>query len=297
MSDKDTKKHRTRQLVELTTVVPDSDNLIRAIYISHEIVKKHCGVDIAKHITDVLPISPEQYQGGSYDGQYFDLGVPGLIAKHFGVDEADVQDDHDALHRIGLLDKKVRKDGPKVDWATKMTDIVSSVFNLVNYGKQYELFLEVCNNLELEMADPMFFSNTRFPNYGYRVFSTFLKDLPGLIATLATIKMENYASRESRKREQADVAARLLGQITSQKFLIQLCGTVDIYQQIGLLSEVLQVVDSLPHQRLDKFIEFVRLLEKMSNSLFDHTSCSGINSMTYKLLFWCDLFKIFFRKM
>ena len=59
-------------------------------------------------------VSSEQYVGGSYDGAYFHQSVPKYLAEMFEVDEKDVQDDHDWLHKCGISEKNVRK-------KTKMT--------------------------------------------------------------------------------------------------------------------------------------------------------------------------------
>ena len=54
-------------------------------------------------------ISKDQYQGGSYDGQYHNLGVTGILNSHFEVKREEVQSDWDPLHKCGVGDKKNEK--------------------------------------------------------------------------------------------------------------------------------------------------------------------------------------------
>ena len=43
VADKDTLKHRTRQIIALTSFFPDADKLIQTLYISHPLVRHHSG--------------------------------------------------------------------------------------------------------------------------------------------------------------------------------------------------------------------------------------------------------------
>ena len=54
-------------------------------------------------------MSPDQYQGGSYDGAYFHQSVPKYLGEHFYVKDEDVQNDHDWLHKCGICEKNVRR--------------------------------------------------------------------------------------------------------------------------------------------------------------------------------------------
>ena len=50
IADKDTKKHRTRQLVCLTTVFPSANQLIQTLYIDHPLIRHHKAIYIADNI-------------------------------------------------------------------------------------------------------------------------------------------------------------------------------------------------------------------------------------------------------
>ena len=66
--------------------------MIQAIYIDHPLVRYHTGIDFAENITYVTTewISKDQYQGGSYDGQYHTRGVTGSLNSHFDVKREEV---------------------------------------------------------------------------------------------------------------------------------------------------------------------------------------------------------------
>ena len=70
MADKDTYKHRTRQIIALITVFPEAEDFIQHVHIAHPVVTQHSGKDIAENLNNEVKefITPEQYQEGSCDG-------------------------------------------------------------------------------------------------------------------------------------------------------------------------------------------------------------------------------------
>ena len=137
VADKDTRKHRTRQLVLITLIVPDSPNLIQAVYLGHPVVDDHSGPGVAQNLIGVVEksgIIAEQIEGQSYDGQYFDLSVHAQVQNHFGLHPSDTQDDWDAMHKCRLVGKAVRKI-PGYKWLVDLAQNISEVFGLVNWGK------------------------------------------------------------------------------------------------------------------------------------------------------------------
>eukprot|EP00112_Aurelia_sp_Birch-Aquarium-sp1_P001083 Seg11109.2 transcript_id=Seg11109.2/GoldUCD/mRNA.D3Y31 product="hypothetical protein" protein_id=Seg11109.2/GoldUCD/D3Y31 len=114
LADKATFKHRTRQFVGMTSVIPDADDLIQYIYLGSPVVKKHNGQGVGQSIISVLKefeITAEQFQGGSFYGQYFHLCVPKVLNTYFGKNEEDesVHYDYDPMHKAGLVDTHIRK--------------------------------------------------------------------------------------------------------------------------------------------------------------------------------------------
>ena len=93
VADKDTYKHRTRQIIALISVFPQAQDLIQHIYIAHPVIKKLSGKDTAENIYHSLKdyIYKEQYQGGSYDGAYIHDSVPKHLNYIIGVKDEDTQ--------------------------------------------------------------------------------------------------------------------------------------------------------------------------------------------------------------
>ena len=93
MADKDTYKHRTRQIIALISVFPQAQDLIQNIYIVHPVIKKLSGKDTAENIYHSLNdyIYKEQYQRGSYDGAYIHDSVPKHLNYIIGVKDEDTQ--------------------------------------------------------------------------------------------------------------------------------------------------------------------------------------------------------------
>ena len=61
VADKDTTKHRTRQVVCVTTVFPEAEDLIQTLFIDHPLIKHHKAEDTAENIYDVIEdfVKPE----------------------------------------------------------------------------------------------------------------------------------------------------------------------------------------------------------------------------------------------
>ena len=115
------------------------------------IVKGHTGQAICQNILETIQrfgLSSENYNGGSYDGQYFHLNVPELLdgalgfkgdkRKHF---------DWDTLYRAGLQNIHIIKD-PKFSWLNDATKVITSAFKFINWGQEFEHFLEIADHLE-----------------------------------------------------------------------------------------------------------------------------------------------------
>ena len=82
-------------------------------------------------------VSKDEYVGGSYNGAYFHRSVPKFLEKKFEVDEYDVQDDHDWLHKCGICEKNIRK-LDKNDWVNKTASLTAHASKDFNYEKVYE---------------------------------------------------------------------------------------------------------------------------------------------------------------
>ena len=169
--------------------------MIQTLYIAHSLIKHHKGRDVAENIKTSLDeyISADQYQGGSYDGAYFHQSVPQHLNEMLGVNDVDVQSDHDGLHCCGIADKGARNVDEN-NWVNELMATVSTAFNDHNYGKQYEELKEVCESLDINFEEPKFHSTSGFANSCKKVLRSFYTDLPALIKHYENIKEDNINS-------------------------------------------------------------------------------------------------------
>ena len=175
VADKATWQHQTRQLIGFVSVIPDSDEPLQAMVLGTPVVKSHNGAGVTDNITNVTDkfISAEQFNGGSFDGQYFHLGVDKLLDAYYG---AHANYDVDPMHRAGTVDLHLRKETSSA-WIVSLTSLVGTAFKLVNYGKMFEHFFEVCQDLaekgyDISFKFPRFFSETKFANFVRLVYGS-----------------------------------------------------------------------------------------------------------------------------
>ena len=83
-------------------MIPDSDQPLQAMVLGTPVVKSHNGACVTENITNVTVkfISAEPFNGGSFDGQYFHLGVDKLRDAHYGVH---ANYDVDLMHRASTV--------------------------------------------------------------------------------------------------------------------------------------------------------------------------------------------------
>ena len=276
VADKDTIKHRTRQIIALTTFFPDAEELIQTLYISHPLVKHHKGEDIAEHLYENLVnlLSSDQYQGGSYDGAYFHQSVPKYLGEKFDVKDEDVQNDHDWLHKCGICEKNVRNKKEN-EWATKSAQLCASSFKDFNWGKEYEELRQIAENLDIDFKSPKFHSQTRFANSSSRVFNTFFTDLPAIIARYRAIIEENKNSNIQTNKDKVTHANQMLKKLDNKKFLLSQAGLCDIYSLFSAVVCDLQKVNQMPFERYDSFMKKLQLLQKMTETVHDHSQCDS----------------------
>jgi hypothetical protein len=168
LADKATYKHRTRQFVGLTSVIPDADDLLQYMYLGLPVMKIHTGEGVGQSIISVLKefeIPAEQFQGGSFDGQYFHLSVPEVLNTHFGTElkEPSVHYDYDPMHKAGLVDTHIREDD-NFKFLNKVTEVVAAVCKNFNWGKNYNALADACEFLGQLLANPAKYSSIRFAN-------------------------------------------------------------------------------------------------------------------------------------
>ena len=142
-------------------VTPDSAELIKAYFITSTWSPGGSGREKAKEIVAGVDkfITAEQYQGLSADGHTIAIHVGDYIAEHY---QALGHDDYDPLHSCGRVDARMR-DKKEFQFLVKDTKTVAEVYKLLNIGKEFYNFFQVCAQLkkegfEINMKVPRFFS-------------------------------------------------------------------------------------------------------------------------------------------
>ena len=117
-------------------------------------------------------------------------------------------------------------------------------------GERITKLVEMCEQLDKRMRNLKTFSTTRFPNSVRAVFDTLIDDFKSVIKCLEDI-VKNGEDGGSEERKRAEDAKSILRKVQSRSFVLQLCGTSEIYENFGLIANLGQVVDMLPHERYD----------------------------------------------
>lgn len=127
-ADKATYKHNTRQFLSCVSVVSGAEELIQVISFGHPIVKGHKGVELTMNIKEGLDkfnLQSCQIEGGSFDGQYFHLGVEKALESPaiYDLPPKNILWAWDALHKSGLVDTHLCKE-ERFQWLVDDTDFV-----------------------------------------------------------------------------------------------------------------------------------------------------------------------------
>ena len=274
-ADKGTNVHRSRQFTTIKTCVPDSPNLISSIFLGEPVVKKHDGIGVTDSIVeevDKFGIKPEQIEGASFDGAYFHQSVPDQMKTKLNLPDQFIAT-HDPLRRAGIKDTHIRKDSSN-SWLTDVLEICSELYSKFNWGKNYELLLDTCKELELSLASLTKFSKTRFANSVRFVTINSRKDFQIIVKCLQKIVDENENENSSigKDRDKAADAERIPKKICTKKFVLELSGISDVYDVFGKIVNICQEVDVLPHERFDKVKAAVAELKDMVEHR-DHSKC------------------------
>ena len=272
-ADKGTSKHRTRQFITAVTVVPDSPNLLQPVYIGQPVVKDHTGPGVSTSIKaglDKFGIVGNQIEGSSHDGQYYHLSVPEGLKELYNLNQ--FISTPDPLHRAGTVDVHIRKD-ESFEWMNTVFGICKDLYKKFNWGKNYELMVETCEEIDRNMAQLANFQTTRFANSVRFVVINVRKDFETLVHCLVKIQNDLRNSSVNKDQEKFRDAGRLHNSIKNKKFCMTLSGLTDVYDQFGCFVNIVQKVDILPHERYDLAMRVLDKMTKMKNEISSHESC------------------------
>ena len=215
-------------------------------------------------------IKASQLEGASFDGAYFHQSVPKHLKEAMKISDQFVAT-HDPLHKTGIVDAHIRKDS-NFSWLTKVQEVCSAIYSKFNWGKNHELLLDTCKELEMTLASLTKFSKTRFANSIRKVTINIMKDFEVIVKCLKKILYENKDSNIAKDREKAADAQNILKRITNNKFVLQLSGISDVYEVFGKIVNSCQIVDILPFERHDAVMKAVSELKDMVEHI-DHSKC------------------------
>ena len=121
----------------------------------------------------------EQLQAFNNDGQYFGLNVEKHVynlRKDLAKKKNFLLFNWDPSHRNALADKDARKEQKNQN--SYFNDVLQTVqwcFKHIGYGKNFEEYLALCKELDINPRAPITFSDTRFPQFSYNTLLNFLQ--------------------------------------------------------------------------------------------------------------------------
>ena len=87
----------------------------------------------------------------------------------------------DPSHRNALADKDARNvEEGQQSYFSEVLQTVQWTFKHIGYGKHYEEYLSICEELDIDPRAPITFSDTRFPQFSYNTLRNFLKVMTSL---------------------------------------------------------------------------------------------------------------------
>ena len=273
-ADKGTSRHRTRQFLMALTIVPDSESFLQPVYIGQPVVKDPSGPGVSASIKEGLDnfgITAFQIEASSHDEQYYHLSVPEGLKQLYNLPDQFISTP-DPLHRAGTVDVHIRKD-ETFEWMNKIFGICKDIYNKFNWGKNYELMVETCDEIEKNMAQLANFQTTRFANSIRFVVINVRADYETLLRCLVKIQDNLKNSGDSKDQEKFRDARRLHDLIKNKKFCMNLSGLTDVYDEFGSFVNVIQKVNVLPHERYDGAMKVLAKIAKMKNQISNQDKC------------------------
>ena len=280
--DSSTTKRTNREFVGFVCVVPNSENLINVIYMGHQPMVETRGEDVAKTVLDIIKlksekivIEEEQYLGTSVDGHTQHCNVSQYIDEAMQV-KSPRQHEYDYMHKAGRMDVHVRN-LEEFNWLTDLTVKVGDALSYIEDAKEYGEFLK-CMKILIEDPEKTEekvyafarYNKVRFANSASIVYNNSYRDMGGIINTLEKHVQEKI---EAGDRDAASKASIIVDYINNTRFAARLAGVNDIYKVFGRISNQLQEVNVLPHERMDAFFKSLGILREMATCITNHLLC------------------------
>ena len=243
-ADKGTTSHRTRQFTFLVTVVPDSPDLLVFIYLGQPVVLQHDEKGVSQSIIEQMVkwnLQPGQVEGGSFDGQFFHLGVPAHLTELYGLSD-EFLCTWDPLHKGGVVDAHIRDDST-FKWLVDIQSLCRQIYTLFNWGKNYEDLLNTCEIQKIEYRKLTNFQTTRIANSVRFVFINLRDDYGAVRVSMKNVINAKEISSNADDRAKAGAAKTVLRNINSWVFCLCLSGCADVYDLFGIFAQICQTVN------------------------------------------------------
>ena len=214
-------------------------------------------------------VSPSQIASFCGDGVYYHCDVGSKLNKHYNINCIFTWDQ---MHLAATVDSALRN--PKLlhasdfAWLNTLTNMLGKGVKFVAWGGNFFTFFQISKELQqdegydFKACRPVNFSETKFANSAALVYSKFRQAYPALIITLEKVK-EDLRTGVSTEREKAKRADEVQGGIMDYLFTLTLSVCVDTYSIYGAISNILQLINILPHEKMDLFNKLLQKLSKM----------------------------------
>ena len=190
-------------------------------------------------------------EGGSFDGQHFHLNVSAHLTEPLHLSDQ-FSCTWNPRHKRGVVDNHISED-PSFSWLVKIQTICREIYSTFNWGKSYKNFLQICEDLNVQMKKLANFQMTRFANRVRFLFINLRIDYLAVQLALVNIIPNKEDSSAVKDRSKAEEAKCVLRKINSWVFCLSFSGCADICNVYGIFSNICQEVNILPQERWTKF--------------------------------------------
>ena len=101
-------------------------------------------------------------EGESFDLQHFHLNVSAHLTEALHLSDQFICM-WNPRHKRGVVDNHIREDS-SFSWLVKIQTICREIYSTFNWSKNYENFLQICEDLNVQMKKLTNFQMTRFAN-------------------------------------------------------------------------------------------------------------------------------------
>ena len=190
-------------------------------------------------------------EGGSFDGQHFHLNVSAHLTEALHLSDQFICM-WNPRHKRGVVDNHIGEDS-SFSWFVKIQTICSEIYSTFNWSKNYDNFLQICEDLNVQMKKLTNFQMTRFASSVRFLLINLHIDYSAVQLALVNVIANKEDSSAVKDRNKAEEAKCVLRKINSWFFCLSLSGCADIYNVYGIFFNICQKVNVLPQERWTKF--------------------------------------------